>query len=96
MQVQRYTWDTMSQNSEILNYVRERYVEEKDRFNHFEDKCGKILNSLTIVIVAFCGIVGFKSDTLFSPTTVIEWTNFFFVSLHFRLCHAHGAIRCLH
>ena len=88
----------MSQNPEILNYVRGRYVEEKERFNHFEDKCGKILNSLTIVIVAFCGIVGFKSDKLFSPTTILEWTNLFLCFLAFSTlscawCHSLLALK---
>jgi len=32
----------MDQKTEILNYVKERYMEEKDRFNHFEDKCGNL------------------------------------------------------
>jgi hypothetical protein len=63
----------MNQKSEILNYVQERYVEEQARFKHFEDKASKLINSLTIVIGAFCGITGFKSSTLFSPSTAFEW-----------------------
>lgn len=73
----------MNPKTEILNYVQERYMEEKDRFKHFEDKCSRLLNSLTIVIVAFCGIVGFKSATLFSPLTGLQWINLFLCSLAF-------------
>jgi hypothetical protein len=35
------------------------------------------------VIVAFCGIVGFKSATLLSPRTMLEWINLFLCCLAF-------------
>ena len=73
----------MITKAEILNYVQARYVEEKDRFKHFEEKCGKLLNSLSIIIVAFCGITGFKSSTLFSPQTMIQWIILFLCCLAF-------------
>jgi hypothetical protein len=63
----------MITKADVLNYVQARYTEEKERFKHFEEKCGKLLNSLTIVIAAFCGITGFKSSTLFSPQTMFQW-----------------------
>lgn len=69
----RNTQNNMITKTEILNYVQGRYTEEKERFKHFEEKCGKLLNSLTIVIVAFCGITGFKSSTLFSPHSIFQW-----------------------
>jgi len=73
----------MDEKTEILNYVRERYIEEQGRFRHFEDKCSKLVKSLTIVIAVFCGIVSFKSATLLSPTTEIQWINLFLCSLSF-------------
>jgi len=50
------------------------------------------------VIVAFCGIVGFKSDTLFSPTTILEWINLFlcflgFFTLSCAWCHSLLALK---
>ena len=58
-----------------LHYVQERYMEEQARFKHFEDKCSKLMNSITIVIAAFCGIASFKSGTLFTPDTFLQWSN---------------------
>lgn len=73
----------MITKAEILNYVQGRYTEEQERFKHFEEKCGKLLNSLTIVIAAFCGIAGFKSSTLFSPHTMLQWINLILCCLAF-------------
>ena len=73
----------MNQKTEVLNYVQQRYMEEQARFKHFEDKCSKLVNSLTIVIAAFCGIVGFKSEALFSPNTELQWINLILCCLAF-------------
>ncbi len=81
--MRRYTKKNIITKAEILNYVQGRYAEEQDRFKHFEEKCGKLLNSLTIVIVAFCGITGFKSSTLFSPQTFFQWLNLVLCCLAF-------------
>ncbi len=73
----------MNQKTEVLNYVQQRYMEEQARFKHFEDKCSKLINSLTIVIAAFCGIVGFKGGTLFSPNTALQWITLILCCLAF-------------
>jgi hypothetical protein len=62
----------MENKAEILNYVKERYIEEQARFNHFENKSFKLVKSLTIVIAAFGSIVSFKSEVLLSPGTEIQ------------------------
>lgn len=63
----------MDIKSEALSYIRDRYVEEQSRFNHFEEKCGKLVSLLTIVIGIFVSLVGFKSKALFSLDSELDW-----------------------
>ncbi|MBN1141912.1 MAG: hypothetical protein JXB25_09000 [Deltaproteobacteria bacterium] len=58
---------------EVLNYIKDRYIEEQSRFTHFEEKCGKIVTLLTIIIGVFASLVGFKSQTLFGPSGKLDW-----------------------
>ncbi|ENM5736087.1 hypothetical protein DU972_003722 [Vibrio mimicus] len=58
---------------EALEYLKERYIEEQARFNHFEAKCSKFLSFLTGVIGALSIWAGFVKDTLFIPSTPVGW-----------------------
>lgn len=63
----------MDIKTEALNYIKDRYIEEQSRFKHFEEKCGKLVTLMTIVIGIFTALVGFKSKVIFSPVSEIEW-----------------------
>lgn len=63
----------MDRTTEALNYIRERYFEEQARFNHLEDKCGKLVTLLTISIAAYGSLVVFKSDSILKSCTELEW-----------------------
>jgi hypothetical protein len=71
----------MDIKSEALNYVRERYVEEQQRFKHIEDKCAVIVSFLTVSIAAFGSILGLKNTGIFTPNSVLDWLIFTFCIL---------------
>ncbi|PSV44052.1 hypothetical protein [Photobacterium indicum] len=66
---------------ETLEYLKDRYVEEQARFNHFEAKCSKLLTFLTGVIGGLSIWAGFVKSTLFSPSTPVSWIQLFLFCL---------------
>jgi len=59
--------------SNVLEYLKDRYDEEQDRFAHFEEKCSKLLTLLSILIAALGSIAAVKSPLAFPPTSVLQW-----------------------
>lgn len=57
---------------EAISYIKDRYNEEQARFNHFEEKCGRLVTLLTVTIAALGGLVGFKKDNIFTPCTELD------------------------
>ena len=56
-----------------LEFVKDRYKEEQERFKHVEDKCSKLLTFLTVVISALIAIASIKNNSLFSPDNHLDW-----------------------
>lgn len=75
--------DTEQILASILNYARDRYMEESDRFLHLEEKAGKFLNLLSVVIGGFVAVSGFYFEATGRPTGAIGWLTFAFMSLTF-------------
>lgn len=68
---QGVTWKQSMSN--VLEYLKDRYDEEQDRFAHFEEKCSKLLTLLSILIAALGSIAAVKSPLAFPPTSVLQW-----------------------
>ncbi|HGS4561392.1 TPA: hypothetical protein ACMDRZ_003653 [Vibrio cholerae] len=60
---------------DTLEYLKERYAEEQDRFKHFEEKCSKFLTFLTAVVSVLAAWGAFAKDSLFSPNTPWMWVQ---------------------
>lgn len=58
---------------EIVAYAKERYEEEHKRFDHMENKCGKLMSFITILITAITGLLAFFSTAVFSPKGLLDW-----------------------
>jgi len=56
-----------------LEYVKDRYNEEQNRFKHVEEKSTKLLTFLTVVISALIAIASIKNNTIFSPDSPLDW-----------------------
>lgn len=52
---------------EIVAYARERYIEEHQRFDHIENKCGRIMGFTTVLITTITALLSFFSTSLFQP-----------------------------
>ncbi|AFN77562.1 hypothetical protein PSJM300_07440 [Stutzerimonas stutzeri DSM 10701] len=57
----------------VLDYLKNRYEEEQARFDHFENKCAKIITFITIIIAAITAIAGINKGAIFHPINEIEW-----------------------
>ena len=64
-------------NQETLEYLKDRYNEEAQRFHHIETKSGQLLSLLSILIGVFGAAVGFKSEGLVAPCVFFDWTILF-------------------
>jgi hypothetical protein len=73
---------------ETLTYLNDRYIEEQARFNHLEAKCSKLLTFLTGVIGALSIWASFSKDTLFTPSSPLNWIQLglFCIALFCILC----------
>ena len=57
---------------EIVAYARERYIEEHQRFDHIENKCGRIMGFTTVLITTITALLSFFSTSLFQPKVPLE------------------------
>ncbi|MGK8437252.1 hypothetical protein ACRS3X_07860 [Ectopseudomonas hydrolytica] len=51
-----------------IDYLKDRYNEEKTRFDHFESKSARLLTFITAVIAALTALASYKSGAIFHPT----------------------------
>lgn len=56
-----------------LEYLKDRYIEEQSRFDHFENKCAKLLTLTSIVIGGVAALCGLNDAAIFHPQTVTSW-----------------------
>jgi len=59
---------------EIVAYAKDRYEEEHRRFDHMEEKCGKLMSFTTILVTAVAGLITYFSTSFFSPNGLLDWT----------------------
>lgn len=57
---------------EIVVYARERYIEEHQRFDHIENKCGRIMGFTTVLITTITALLSFFSASLFQPKGLLD------------------------
>ncbi|WP_090309642.1 hypothetical protein [Pseudomonas linyingensis] len=56
-----------------LDYLKDRYSEEQSRFDHFENKCTKLLTFTTIVIGVVTAVAGANKGAIFHPQSPAGW-----------------------
>lgn len=56
-----------------LNYLKDRYCEEQSRFDHFENKCAKLLTFTSIVIGVVTAVAGINKGAIFHPQSPANW-----------------------
>ncbi|PWY37830.1 MULTISPECIES: hypothetical protein [unclassified Pseudomonas] len=56
-----------------LEYLKDRYSEEQSRFDHFENKCAKLLTFASVVIGAITAIAGTNKGIVFHPESPAGW-----------------------
>lgn len=71
----------MENKPEAFDYVKERYIEELQRFTLVENKCAMFLTLLTIMIGAFGMLVGFNNKEMFKPESAFEYIELLFFGL---------------
>ncbi|MGL4714044.1 MAG: hypothetical protein ACRCWP_16265 [Shewanella sp.] len=71
-----------------LDYLKDRYQEEQNRFNHFETKCSKMLTFLTGAIGALTAYGGYTKEALFKLDSPMDYIKFllFILSVFCALC----------
>jgi hypothetical protein len=52
-----------------LEYLKDRYIEEQSRFDHFENKCAKLLTLTSLVIGIVTAASGLNKGAIFHPQT---------------------------
>lgn len=62
---------------QTLEYLKDRYIEEQARFDHFENKCSRFLTFVTVIIAALTAISGMKDGAIFHPKTNLSWLVLF-------------------
>ncbi|MBO3276457.1 hypothetical protein [Pseudomonas schmalbachii] len=72
-------------------YLKERYNEEKTRFDHLENKSAKLLTFITAVIAALTAVAGMNSGAIFHPNHPALWLALItFLLGSFTICCAWG------
>lgn len=56
-----------------LDYLKDRYNEEQSRFEHFENKCSKLLTFTSIVIGVVTAVAGVNKGALFHTQSPASW-----------------------
>lgn len=78
-----------------IDYLKERYTEEKSRFDHFENKSSKLLSFITVLIAALTTLAGINSGKLLNPSGPIAWlalTTFFLGGLSIICAWGHALL----
>jgi hypothetical protein len=60
--------------SEVVQYAKERYQEEQQRFDHIESKCGRLMTFVTMLITVITGFFAFFEKAIFHPVGLLDWT----------------------
>jgi len=72
-------------------YLKDRYNEERLRFDHFENKSAKLLTFISAVIAALIAIAGVNTGVIFHPTHPVLWiARVSFLLGAFSICCAWG------
>jgi hypothetical protein len=61
--------------NDISDYLRDRYVEELDRFHHIENKCFRLMRFLTFVFGFLVFISSWAVRVGFEPRVMIDWMS---------------------
>lgn len=56
-----------------LDYLKDRYSEEQSRFDHFENKCARLLTFTSIVIGVVTAVAGVNKGAIFHPQSPVSW-----------------------
>lgn len=56
-----------------LEYLRDRYLEEQARFDHFENKSSRLLTFVTVIIAGITALSGINKGSIFHPDTELQW-----------------------
>jgi hypothetical protein len=56
-----------------LEYLHERYVEEQARFDHFENKCSRLLTFVTVIVAGITTLASMNKGFIFHPDTGLQW-----------------------
>ncbi len=51
-------------NKDVLEYFKDRYIEEQSRFDHFEAKCSRFLTFVTVIIALLTGFYELKANDI--------------------------------
>ncbi len=63
----------METNPYKIEYVKDRYFDELERFKHLENKCGRLIVLLTIIITAFASIISLEGKEILKPNSFVDW-----------------------
>ncbi len=56
-----------------LDYLKDRYSEEQSRFDHFENKCAKLITFTSIIIGVVTAVAGVNKGAIFQPQSPVSW-----------------------
>lgn len=74
-----------------IDYLKDRYDEEQLRFDHFENKCSKILTFVSVIIGAVAALASIKFGETFQPRSTLAWlTLYIFIFGLFSICCSWG------
>jgi len=60
---------------QAMEYLKDRYQEESSRFSHLEEKCGRFISLITIIIAVITGILSVNSGEILRPESKLEWAS---------------------
>lgn len=62
---------------EVIEYQKERYNDELQRFDHFENKCSRFLKSITLILALIPIILSFNPNVIKSPENIWDFISVF-------------------
>lgn len=64
---------------ETISYLKDRFKDEQDRFNHVENKSARFFTAVSILIAGLSAIAGLKNGIIFqlgSPLAILTFIAF--------------------